>query len=100
MIVNARSQKTCVPERIFFRAILKVRDDFGFGKWPRKLQRFAQAIALRNALEKVVDGFCANRREHFLALGWAFRKITHQAEASLPFCATNASYAAASIKLF
>src|ERR1700720_1934311 len=100
MIVNAGAAKTGVAARIFSGALAEIPDDFCFRERPGQLQRLAQAIAFRNAGKKLVDRFSADGGKHFLALGWAFGEIAHQAEASLPLSAMNASYAAASISDF
>src|ERR1700730_1725526 len=100
MVVNAGAAKTGVAARIFSGALAEISNDFRFGEWAGQLQRFAQAKTLRNAGKKFVDRFSADGGKHLLALGWAFGEIAHQAEASLPLLAMNASYAAASINDF
>src|SRR5438445_1085319 len=100
MIVNTGAAKTRVAARILSGALAEISNDFRFGERARQLQRLAQPVTLRDAGKKFVNRFRADSGKHFLALGWTFREIAHQAEASLPLVATNASYAAASISEF
>src|SRR5882762_11978428 len=100
MMVDTGAPKTGIAARILSGALAEISNDFCFGKRARQLQRLAQAITLRDTGKKLVDRFSAYRGKHFLALGWTLREIAHQAEASLPLVATNASYAAASISDF
>ena len=82
MLVHAGAEKGGVAAGIFRRASLKILDDLRFGERPGEIQRFAQAKFFRDRREQVFDGPNADGREHFLAFGWAFREIAHQAECS------------------
>ena len=82
MVVNARAEKTGVAAGIFRRARAEIFDDLLLGHRPRKIQRLFQPELLGNRREQIFDGPRADGIEHFPALGWALRKIAHQAEVS------------------
>jgi hypothetical protein len=91
VIVDSRAQKAGVPDGIFVCALFEVLDDLSFGERSRQSQRFAEPVTLGDAGKKIIDRLRSDRGEHFLALGGALREIAHQAEASLPLSAMNAS---------
>ena len=82
MVVNARAKEARISAGIFRRSRSKILDDFILRKRARKAQRSLQPELPGNGCEQIVNGFRADGREHFAALGWTLWKIAHQAEAS------------------
>src|SRR5258706_14611534 len=96
MVIHARAEEARIATGIFRRSLAKILDDFVLGKRAGQSERRLQPELLGDGCKQIANRSRADRSEHFTALVWTLRKISHKAETS---CSEmNAWYAAASIR--